>query len=24
LNVPATDRTNEPITVILNWQQLPQ
>ena len=24
LNVPATDRTVEPITVILNWQQLPQ
>ena len=24
LNVPATDRTVEPITVILNWQRLPQ
>jgi hypothetical protein len=24
LNVPSTDRTVEPITVILNWQHLPQ
>jgi Tol biopolymer transport system component len=24
LNVPTTDRTVEPITVILNWQRLPQ
>jgi eukaryotic-like serine/threonine-protein kinase len=24
MNVPATDRTTEPITVILNWRQMPQ
>jgi hypothetical protein len=24
LNVPAIDRTLEPITVILNWRQMPQ
>jgi hypothetical protein len=24
LNVPVTDRTTEPITVVLNWRRLPQ
>jgi Tol biopolymer transport system component len=24
MNVPATDRTTEPITVIVNWQQMPR